>query len=233
MKTAQYLLALIAAASVLAFGGDQPIAWRLMVLTVGVLAFLVFWKTGWPDLPRIPAILVVLLMLIPWIQIIPLPRSVVAVLSPAWASTQQTILAPWGLAGDHLTLSVQPQSTVDAGLRLVCYLLAFLLAFHFHRRGVPAILPALLAGIGLFEAAYGLVQYFTGWNSIVFFASTFYTQGTTGTYINRNHFAGLLEIVLPFIVAGTLITRSRENRPGHGSDGWLPPTCVHCEPSSW
>jgi O-antigen ligase len=215
MKAGQYLLALIAAASVLAFGGDQPIVWRLMVLTIGVLAFFVFWKTGWPDLPRIPAILVVILMLMPWIQILPLPRSFVTFLSPAWATAQQTILAPWGLAGDHLTLSVQTQATMDAGLRLTCYLLVFLLGFHFHRRGVPAILPGLLAGIGLFEAIYGLVQYLTGWQYIFFFAKVFYTQDATGTYINRNHFAGLLEMVLPFVVAGTLITV-----PDHRPNPW-------------
>jgi O-antigen ligase len=213
MKTAQYLLALIAVASVLAFGGDQPIVWRLMVLTIGVLAFFVFWKTGWPDLPRIPATLVILLMLAPWIQILPLPRSVLAFLSPAWASTQQAILAPWGLAGKYLAISVQTQSTVNAGLRLVCYLLVFLLGFQFHRRGVPAILPALLAGIGLFEASYGLVQYLTGWQYIFSFAKVFYIQDATGTYINRNHFAGLLEMVLPFIVAGTLITGGPDHRP--------------------
>jgi hypothetical protein len=76
---------------------DQLIIWRLMVLTIGVLAFFVFWQTGWPDLPPIPATLVILLVLAPWIQILPLPRTILAFLSSAWASTGQAILAPWGL----------------------------------------------------------------------------------------------------------------------------------------
>jgi O-antigen ligase len=62
---------------------------------------------------------------------------------------------------------------------------------------------ALLA-IGAFEAFYGLVQYLTGWQQIFFYVKKFYLEDATGTYINRNHFAGLLEMIFPFAVVFAL-----------------------------
>jgi O-antigen ligase len=48
---------------------------------------------------------------------------------------------------------------------------------------------------------YGIVQYLTGWQKIFAYTKQFDLQEATGTYINRNHFAGLLELTLPFVVA--------------------------------
>jgi O-antigen ligase len=55
--------------------------------------------------------------------------------------------------------------------------------------------------LGTFEAFYGLVQYLTGWQQIFAYVKKFYLEDATGTYINRNHFAGFLEMVLPLAVA--------------------------------
>jgi len=41
----------------------------------------------------------------------------------------------------------------------------------------------------------------TGWQQIFAYVKKYYLEDATGTYINRNHFAGLLEMVLPFTVA--------------------------------
>jgi O-antigen ligase len=54
--------------------------------------------------------------------------------------------------------------------------------------------------LGVFEALYGLIQYLTGWQQIFTYLKKYYLEDATGTYINRNHFAGLLEMILPFAV---------------------------------
>ncbi len=59
----------------------------------------------------------------------------------------------------------------------------------------------ILLALGAFEALYGLVQYLTGWQQIFTYVKKYYLEDATGTYINRNHFAGLLEMLLPFAVA--------------------------------
>lgn len=58
-----------------------------------------------------------------------------------------------------------------------------------------------LLGLGLFEALYGLVQYVSGWQQIFAYKKVFYVAQATGTYINPNHFAGLLEMILPLSFA--------------------------------
>jgi O-antigen ligase len=57
-----------------------------------------------------------------------------------------------------------------------------------------------LVSLGVFEAGYGLIQYLTGWQQIFTFMKKYYLEDATGTYINRNHFAGFLEMILPFAV---------------------------------
>jgi O-antigen ligase len=55
--------------------------------------------------------------------------------------------------------------------------------------------------LGAFEAAYGIVQYLTGWQKIFTFQKLYNLRQATGTYINYNHFAGLLELTIPFVLA--------------------------------
>jgi O-antigen ligase len=55
-----------------------------------------------------------------------------------------------------------------------------------------------LLGLATFEALYGLFQDLTGWQQIFSYRKIFNVEEATGTYINRNHFAGFLEMVLPF-----------------------------------
>jgi len=91
-------------------------------------------------------------------------------------------------------------------LLLVTYLTAFFLTLVVcqYRRAKKRLVFALLA-LGMFEALYGLIQYFTGWQQIFTYAKKYYLGDATGTYINRNHFAGLLEMILPFAVAFALL----------------------------
>src|SRR2546429_3744705 len=57
--------------------------------------------------------------------------------------------------------------------------------------------------------------YLTGWQQIFTYVKQFYLQEATGTYINRNHYAGLLEMILPFAVVMALQKiRSEERRVG-------------------
>jgi O-antigen ligase len=58
-------------------------------------------------------------------------------------------------------------------------------------------LTLFLVGLGLFEAFYGLAQYLAGWQYIWNVPRRFYIGSATGTYVNHNHFAGLLEMILP------------------------------------
>lgn len=71
--------------------------------------------------------------------------------------------------------------------------------------------------IGTLDAFYGLIQYLSGSQRIFGYVKRYDLEEVTGTYINRNHFAGLMEIVLPFAVALVLqeYGKLRGNLRGH------------------
>jgi O-antigen ligase len=116
------------------------------------------------------------------------------------------------------TISVYPFATITAFFRLVCYVLVFLTAirnYQVHKR--QPFLVVVLVGLGIFEAAYGILQYTTGFPYIFLYKKSFVGPEATGTYINRNHYAGLLAMCLPFLAARTL----RQLETGEGGMGFL------------
>ena len=202
------VLGLGAVASVLALGGVETLAFAPAQAGVLIVATLTFWRRGFPSVSR--PILGVLcgLFLLPLAQLIPLPHSWAAAISPARVRLAEALLAPFDSLADTLALSVSPYDTKLALLRLVCYLLVFLLGFEVYRsRGIAFGLKGTLVSIGVLEAVYGGVQYLTGWQYVFRYARWIPAFEATGTYVNRNHFAGLLEMVAPFLLAEILFVR--------------------------
>jgi len=76
----------------------------------------------------------------------------------------------------------------------------FLTLFLCRDRNAKKRLVFALVSLGAFEALYGLIQYLTGWQQIFAYVKKYYLEEATGTYINRNHFAGFLEMILPFVI---------------------------------
>ncbi|MBI4459252.1 MAG: O-antigen ligase family protein, partial [Acidobacteria bacterium] len=116
------------------------------------------------------------------------------------------MLLPW--KGPALLLAYAGLQSLSIGadsflvhehlLRLVAYLCFFFLAVQLgqSRRFRYRVALALI-GLGLLETVLGMVQYLGGWQQIFTYKKIFYTEQATGTYINPNHFAGLLEMILP------------------------------------
>ncbi len=94
-----------------------------------------------------------------------------------------------------------PHQTVSHLLLLVTYLTVFFLTLVLCRdHKAKKRLVFALVSLAVFEALYGLIQYLTGWQQIFTYVKKYYLEEATGTYINRNHFAGFLEMILPFAV---------------------------------
>ena len=84
------------------------------------------------------------------------------------------------------------------GLTFATTIVAFFVTLEVARgRESGKRLALFLIGVGLFEALYGLGEYLAGWQYIWNVPRRFYIGSATGTYINHNHFAGLLEMILP------------------------------------
>lgn len=99
--------------------------------------------------------------------------------------------------------------------RLVAYLAGFIIAAHLSaRRGARAHLTAAIVLLALVEAAIGLAQYLAGWQQIYHLQKVFYTAHASGTYVNPNHFAGLLAMAIPLSFADAVGGWERYARNG-------------------
>ncbi len=182
------------AVAVLAFGGTAPQFFAItqgIVLLLGILQLVMGRRpTGAPV--RFPVIVPFILIALVLMQILPLPVSIAPALGIRAADPPGHSL---------FTISAAPYQTVSQLLMLVTCVTAFYLVLMLcqEQKARKRLVLGLLT-IGMFEAFYGLVQYLTGWQQIFAYVKKFYLQEATGTYINRNHYAGLLEMILPFAV---------------------------------
>jgi len=213
LELAGLLLAIVFTGSVLAFGGVITTAYVLMEAGVVAAAVLCFWR-GWPRIPRLAVLVLAVVVGVPLLQLVPLPAGLTALVSPNRGLFAAQLLSPFSPPPAYLALSLNPHATQVAVCKLIAYALAFLIAQRLAAHGRGSILLRTLVIVGLFEACYGLVQYLAGWQYIFTFRKVFYTDDATGTYINRNHFAGLLEMVLPFVLAGALFRRRQRAELG-------------------
>jgi O-antigen ligase len=201
-KALEIVLVLVTLGVALDFGGVQPAAYSIAEMVLFVSVVLLVWKRSRePGMKLGMPLWPVLFVLLAAVEAVPLPAGIVAKLSPA------RLLDPAlaGLAGIDrawITLSIYPHETILTLMKMLAYLSAFLLAAHlFDSRKRRSWLVVGLIGLGSFEAAYGITQYLTGWQKIFTYTKTSYTESATGTYINHDHFAGVLELTIPFAFA--------------------------------
>jgi len=180
--------------SVLAFGGTAApffLVPQLIVLALGAFVVSASPRSTLASV-RLPLSAPLLLVALVLLQILPLPAS----FAQSFGAPGDDFLGP-----GHFTLSIAPYQTVSHLLLLITCLTAFYLVLLVCQdRDAKKRLVYVLVGVGTFEALYGLLQYLTGWQQIFTYVKKYYLEEATGTYINRNHFAGLLGMVLPFVV---------------------------------
>ena len=213
----QAVLVLLVLAGVLAYttfqwGGVVRTGRYQYLLVLGLLAMLLSLgrsREEWSPLPgRVLRWTAVLLPACVLLQVVPLPVAVLRVLSPARAEAMDA-LGPVGAKVSFASLSVFPAGTFQYFLLVCGYMVIFLLVCtltrRFRKRRWLAIWPIL--GIAIFEAGLGLWQYLGGTGE----------QTRWGTYANHNHYAGFLEMALPFAVMYPVAvlhrTRSRWHAP--------------------
>jgi len=222
----EVILALIFVGSALAFGAVQPIAYSLVEISIFLAVILFLWgqKRRGPINLSLP-IWPVLFVLWVGLQVIPLPQALVSSVSPAHRLTPA-----WLGAINHgsawATLSIYPNATLTGFFKVLAYLGAFVLAvnlFDSSRRKSNLVLAFI--SLGCFEAGYGIIQHLLSWNKISG-ATNHYDLWVAGTYINRNHFAGVMELTFPFAFASAFYSYQLWSDPRHramsvnsGSDG--------------
>ncbi|HYW98170.1 MAG TPA: O-antigen ligase family protein [Candidatus Elarobacter sp.] len=180
--------------AVLAFGGTAPSFFavtQVIIFGLGVV-FLLSRQFSRDTSFHVPVATPLLLVALVLLQLCPLPVS----LAPMFGRARDELPS-----GSYFTISMERYQTVSHLLLLVTYLTAFFLTLFLCRdRNAKKRLVFALVSLGAFEALYGLIQYLTGWQQIFAYVKKYYLEEATGTYINRNHFAGFLEMILPFVI---------------------------------
>jgi len=205
----------------LPFGSNRGFAIMIMVFSVCFLTLLwlyLFWhdrvhipsvlKKSWPI--QIPLCLYLAYGLL---QLLALPPSWVAFLSPS-AFTHWNSLHILQLDNSPTYLSVSPDDTIWFLLKSVAYVLFFNLTMLLVRsQSRIRLLLLTLVISGSIQALYGSLMVLSGMEYSFFAKKIDYLGSATGTFINRNHLAGYLEMCLAAGIG--LLIMSLENHQSH------------------
>ncbi len=175
----------------LPFGGNEPWAWSLLALLLGLLALL--WglsglvSRGLVTLrsSRTLPYALAMLLLTAWFLLQATSWTPAVWHHPAWAETTAVLgINPSG------ALSLTPDRTLTALMRLLSYGASFWLALHLlrRRRHARRFLWALVV-IGVAYALYGLSEQLSGSRMVLWVHKYSYAEALTSSFINRNSYA--------------------------------------------
>ena len=181
--------------------GATPLAGLVsQLLSVAVLA-LVFWSPKrlsltWPEL-----LVLILLLLVPMLYLVPLPQAWIDTMPGRALYATANAQFPTGNADIWKATAIVPSATAAAGLALLLPVAVFVGVRTLDPPALLTLVKVLLA-VAVLQAILGLIQFGVGQRGNVLFAvEGAHRNSATGTYANRNHLAGLIEMMLPIALA--------------------------------
>lgn len=141
-----------------------------------------------------------------FVQALPLPVFLIRILSPNIYTYHRTYAYDFSKV-KFLSLSLIPAYTLQKGLELLAYFLIGFLIFKVitHKHQIIRIYYVLIA-IGAFEALYGMFELYSRNPRILFYKKIHGLDSVSGTFVNRDHFSGYLEMIIPLAI-GLVIAR--------------------------
>lgn len=128
-------------------------------------------------------------------QVIPLPVSIIRCFFPSAFKVYS--MAFDKLAG-FFSISLYSHATFVYLWKFIAYAVVFLLTINLaNSKYMIRWIVITIIGVGFFESIYGILQCLSGHQHIWGYKKIWYTEWVTGTYINRNHLAGYLEMAMP------------------------------------
>ena len=136
---------------------------------------------------------------------------------PVWALL--SVFAGWILIQETAAGSLYPRGTLDALALGIAYALLFALVVSTVRTEAEIHRLALsLVVIGFGMALFAILQQYT-WNGKIYWVRTVTAGGSpTGPFVNRNHFAGYIEMLIPVAMGYTVA--SFAGAPARGDTAW-------------
>lgn len=195
------LLLFLVLLSPLPFGSNRPWAWNLisvlLALLMAVFSIGLMRKKNDLHLNEIKVSVVLFALVVLWIafQASGLPPSVWH--HPLWNAAGEAIEKPL-----HAAISLNPERTFSALVKLLGYALVFVMAFYYCRSAeIARRVFRCLSWSGFLYAAYGLIVYFGDFNTILWYPKWSSIGDVTATFINRNNYATYAGLTLLCSVA--------------------------------
>jgi tetratricopeptide (TPR) repeat protein len=175
------------------------------------------WQWSWKKCPV--ALCLAILFLSGMVQLIPLPQSLLAHLSPATAHLYQELLPSSSESPAGATLSLYPGATRSDAVRLLAVFLLFIVVRN-NLASVGALRRLSLVALanGLLLALFALVQFFAAPRHTLYW--TYASEGEIfGPFICRNHFAFYANLCVGLGI-GLMLGCQRQRRTGRDASAW-------------
>jgi O-antigen ligase len=190
------------------------------LLAVGLLSVML-WSPRRLGLKPFEWLVILLMVLTPLLHLIPLPASLAASL-PGRAPYAEALatLSSDGIATSWRPLTLVPFSTAVSALAMLVPVAVYIATRSLDTERVRLLVNLILV-IAAIQALIGLLQFGVAQGGLeTAWGVKAGTGGSgTGTYPNRNHLAGLIEMTLPIVLALFYFNLGRRDA-GDGSAGW-------------
>ncbi len=188
---------------------------ELVAQIIGVLMLLIiFWtQASSGNIGYFYGGFIVLSVMFVGLYLIPLPEMIYAGGLPGrelYADVAQFISAQ-GVEVAWPSLSLIPENTKRSLFYLIPLVALFLTVMSLPRRNVRLLVTVLLVVV-FFEVGLGIIQYASG-ADMFYLGNPEHGDTASGTYRNRDHFVGFLELVLPLLI-GLLMASVTANTDG-------------------
>ncbi len=205
----------------LAFGAVQPWSREVVIVLSGVIVLSFLLKMLWQKQRSMfrhwAYVPIAALLLIVVLQLVPLPCSLVSVISPNTAALKSELLGDLPNAGirlDKMTLSFYPHATRHDLRLMLAVAGVFVVVLNVFRR--PEQIKRLLmviAAIGGIVAAIALAQTLFGNGKLYWFISTKYSEGYSGPFVNHSHYGQFMNLSMGAAL-GLIIVKLYEDFAG-------------------
>jgi len=204
------------------FGSNRPWAWGLLALFCFALLFIYFWNFARENLrpPKLTAdARVILLLLCTWIlyqfaQVFPIPVELLNFISPKTVELKQQAL---GITdASLLALSFDVSNSWQAIAKSSIYAAIFFLTICLvNSRDKMRHLLIAIAFIGVLQAIWGLSVAFLQNSESLYSSEYQFIEAVKGTFVNRNHFGGFINIAIAATIGLMLCVGIKEKRQIH------------------